>query len=143
MTTAITKVVTWLSGQWVGQDSFGNHYYVARKASKNGGKLKRWVVYAKQKQGDDASFVAPNWHRWLHHGTDKFPKNNDSVYSWQKAPSGNPTGSAVASYPKGIPQKNNSDIYQAWKPLQFVEKKPHKKAPVKEQVERSEKNESV
>src|SRR5277367_2844777 len=48
-----TLVTTWFSGQFVGEDAFGNRYY----QNKTG--LRRWVLY----NGTvEASRVPPDWH---------------------------------------------------------------------------------
>ncbi len=58
-----TLIYTWLCGQKVGTDGFGNHYYSGRRNSLYG-RERRWVVY----NGiDEASKVPPEWHAWLHH----------------------------------------------------------------------------
>ena len=63
-----TRLYTWLRGEEVGRDQFGNRYYRA----KGGGhvhadslrKERRWVIY----HGEvEASRVPPDWHAWLHH----------------------------------------------------------------------------
>ena len=63
MTTLVTRVMTWLQGERVGADSFGNCYYQER-AKPAGRRRRRWVVY---KQEDEASRVPPSWHAWLHY----------------------------------------------------------------------------
>ncbi len=117
--------MTWFSGRWIGQDSFGNHYYEQKRIPSQG-RRKRWVVYAKGEY--DASFVAPNWHRWLHHSTDELPKSNDSRYRWEKPPQQNMTGTSVVLYPDAkLPSKEQMTLdYQPWIPPV-----PNKKASVR------------
>ena len=129
MTTSITRIITLFNGKWVGQDSADNHYYEHKRLPANG-KRKRWVVYAKANHTksnnpqrndahrNDPSNVAPNWHRWLHYGTDELPKSNDNTYRWEKAPQSNITGTAVALYPDAkLPGKEAViATYQAWRP---------------------------
>ena len=56
--TVGTRIMTWLTGEFVGEDKFGNRYYQTK-----GGK-RRWVIY----NGTvEASRVPPDWHGWLHH----------------------------------------------------------------------------
>jgi NADH:ubiquinone oxidoreductase subunit len=56
-TTWGTLLATWLYGQFVGKDEFGNRYYQNKDGSR------RWVVY----NGTvEASRVTPDWHGWLH-----------------------------------------------------------------------------
>ena len=69
MTTMVTRVLTWLKGERVGTDSFGNSYYQER-AKPARRRRRRWVVY---KQEDEASRVPPSWHAWLHYTTDRVP----------------------------------------------------------------------
>src|SRR4030095_8438004 len=67
-----TQLWTWLYGELVGEDEFGNCYYRTK-----GGKIdptlgfeRRWVVY----NGiAEASTVPPSWHGWLHHTVDLPP----------------------------------------------------------------------
>ena len=61
-----TMVWTWLYGELVGEDEFGNRYYRRR-----GGKIdlslgfeRRWVIY---KNYAEASMIPPAWHGWMHH----------------------------------------------------------------------------
>ena len=61
-------------GKLVGTDDLGNHYYENNRYffARN-----RWVDYNKDNWKDkwdfNASMVAPEWHRWLHHMTDDPP----------------------------------------------------------------------
>ena len=81
MTTLVTRVMTWLQGERVGTDSFGNIYYQERRKPE-GRRRRRWVVY---KQEDEASRVPPGWHAWLHHTTDTVPDDsNAKAPAWQK-----------------------------------------------------------
>src|SRR6476646_11991720 len=64
--TLNTQLWTWLYGEFVGTDEFGNRYYRTK-----GGKIdeelrmeRRWVIYNGYAE---ASMVGPNWHGWLHH----------------------------------------------------------------------------
>ena len=54
MTTAITRMITWLRGEAVGTDEFGNQYYHDRKPAP-GGRRRRWVIY----DGDDEASKVP------------------------------------------------------------------------------------
>merc|ERR1739842_83311 len=61
-------------GELVGEDALGNKYYENNRyfLARN-----RWVDYNqsnwKDKWDFNASMVAPEWHRWLHHMTDDPP----------------------------------------------------------------------
>jgi NADH:ubiquinone oxidoreductase subunit len=43
MTTAITRLITWLRGEAVGSDQFGNRYFQDRNSG-NGQRRRRWVI---------------------------------------------------------------------------------------------------
>ena len=100
-----TRIQTFFSGKFVGQDNFGNKYYV----SKSG---KRWVIY---KGEVDASKIPSEWYSWIH-----FTKNNlenkheIEKYEWQKPHQSNQTGTDNAYHPN----KDNDEIekkYTSWK----------------------------
>ena len=59
-----TRLYTWLRGDLVGSDEFGNRYYRDRTGASraDGLREKRWVVY----NGEvEASRVPAEWHGWL------------------------------------------------------------------------------
>ena len=67
-----TQLWTWLYGEVVGEDEFGNRYFRT-----SGGKIdptllmeRRWVIYNGEAE---ASSVPPSWHGWLHHTVDVPP----------------------------------------------------------------------
>jgi len=108
-----TLVTTWFSGQFVGEDTYGNRYY----QNKTG--LRRWVLY----NGTvEASRVPPDWHGWLHH-TFKEPPTIAPLgnRSWEKEHQPNLTGTAGAYHPPGSLAAEGerpaaTGDYQAWKP---------------------------
>lgn len=116
MTTAITRMITWLRGKAVGTDEFGNQYYQDRKAVP-GGKRRRWVIY----DGDDeASKVPPEWNAWLHYTNSEIP-DGSRRRDWQKPHSPNLTGTAAAYRPAGHTLRGGrraraTGDYEAWKP---------------------------
>ena len=65
-----TRLLTWLRGELVGTDSYGNRYYRDSGATplrRGGGRFsreKRWIIYNGEPEG---SKVPPEWHAWLHH----------------------------------------------------------------------------
>ena len=87
-----TQLWTWLYGELVGQDEFGNRYYRTR-----GGKIdptllmeRRWVIYNGEAE---ASSVPPSWHGWLHHTVDVPPtEERYQPRPWQKPHRPNLTG---------------------------------------------------
>jgi NADH:ubiquinone oxidoreductase subunit len=96
-----TQLWTWLYGEQVGQDEFGNHYFRTR-----GGKVdptllmeRRWVIYAGEAE---ASSVPPSWHGWLHHTVDVPPtEERYQARPWQKPHRPNLTGTPAAHRPTG------------------------------------------
>ena len=71
MTGIGTLLFTWLRGELVGTDAFGNRYY--RDRGHHAGKdrrTRRWVLFAGEAE---ASRVPPMWHAWLHHTIDDVP----------------------------------------------------------------------
>jgi NADH:ubiquinone oxidoreductase subunit len=93
------RIYTWLRGQLVGEDEFGNCYYVQIKGVGPLGKPRRWVIYAKEAE---PSQVPPDWHGWLHYTVDTPP--TEEAYQprpWQKRHQMNMTGTRAAYRPPG------------------------------------------
>jgi NADH:ubiquinone oxidoreductase subunit len=111
--TVGTRVMTWLSGQYVGTDKFGNRYYQTR----NG--VRRWVIY----NGTvEASRVPPEWHGWIHHMVAAPPTPNPPrPKSWEREHLPNMTGTPGALRPqgslaaRGVRPAATGD-YEAWTP---------------------------
>lgn len=120
MSTIGTLIYTWLCGEGVGNDAFGNCYYRSRKAShKRNGRERRWVIY---KGIDEASKVPPEWHAWLHHISEApliaFPQK---ARPWQKPHLPNLTGTPFAYRPKGHELRggkrpHSTGDYEPWTP---------------------------
>ena len=71
-----TKIYTWLYGNLVGKDEFGNLYYSSLKdfSDKN---ARRWVIY----NGIiEATKIPPHWHAWLHKSIDAPPLKYSHKY---------------------------------------------------------------
>ena len=70
-------LLTWLRGELVGTDQYGNRYYRLKgdKPSRRGGgrfsRERRWVIYNGE---PEASKVPPEWHAWLHHTVNEVPR---------------------------------------------------------------------
>ncbi|MEM7172070.1 MAG: NADH:ubiquinone oxidoreductase subunit NDUFA12 [Pseudomonadota bacterium] len=118
-----TRIFSWLKGQYVGTDQFGNRYYRARsKKHVHPDSLRherRWVLY---KGEVEASKVPADWHAWLHHTSDEVPpEGGRAKQPWQKEHLPNQTGTDQAYRPPGHTlhggrrDKATGD-YQAWKP---------------------------
>jgi NADH:ubiquinone oxidoreductase subunit len=99
-----TRLLTWLRGDYVGTDSYGNRYYRdkgRRQLVRGGGREsreKRWVIYAGEPEG---SKVPPEWHAWLHHTVDEVPNPNRQRYPWEIPHRPNMTGTPYAYRPPG------------------------------------------
>lgn len=93
-----TLLYTWLAGEKVGTDEFGNSYYKA-SGGRLHGRERRWVIF----KGDaEASKVPPEWHSWLHHTTaEPLVQKATEGRPWQKPHQPNPTGTPEAYWPKG------------------------------------------
>ena len=117
MANAITRLITWMSGERVGDDSFGNTYYQDKNKPASG-RRRRWVVYA---NGDDeASNVPPEFHAWLHYTIDAFPSGNGKP-AWGRDHKSNATGTAEAYRPPGHTLQGGqrdqaTGDYEAWVP---------------------------
>ncbi len=119
-TTWGTSWTTWLRGESVGEDEFGNRYFRTK-----GGKIdpalgfeRRWVIY---KGETDASSIPPGWYRWMHHLGDAVPDGSYQPREWQKPHMPNKTGTPEAYHPQGSilrpdPGAAISKGYDAWTP---------------------------
>lgn len=108
-----TLLTTWLRGEQVGSDSFGNRYYQSRDGAR------RWVIY----NGTvEASRVPPDWHGWLHHTYAEPPTRAPFKTKGFEAPHlPNLTGTDGAYRPDGSLARGGvrpaaTGDYQAWKP---------------------------
>ena len=120
-----TRIMTWLRGELVGTDTFGNRYYRDKRhlpRTAGGGRAsreKRWVIY----EGEpEASRVPPEWHAWLHHTVDTVPADGGKLkYPWQKEHQPNLTGTAAAYRPPGSVLMGGARApaagdYEPWRP---------------------------
>lgn len=113
-----TRLFTWRKGKQVGEDEFGNRYYVQRSGVGPLGVPARWVTYRSM---SEPSQVPPDWHSWLHHTVDEIPGDKYRPRAWQKPHHMNMTGTPQAWRPKGSilspgPRAASSGDYKAWKP---------------------------
>jgi NADH:ubiquinone oxidoreductase subunit len=107
-----TLLTTWISGESVGTDKFGNRYYQSKKG-------RRWVIY----NGTvEASRVPPDWHGWLHHTFQDPPSAKPlPAKAWEADHQPNLTGTPRAYRPQGSLAREGTrppatGDYQAWKP---------------------------
>ncbi|HEY1300338.1 MAG TPA: NADH:ubiquinone oxidoreductase subunit NDUFA12 [Stellaceae bacterium] len=120
-----TRLLTWLTGEYVGTDSLGNRYYreKGRRGLRRGGgrasREKRWVMY---KGEPEASKVPPEWHAWLHHTVDEVPHPESRPrYPWEKPHQPNMTGTPQAYRPAGSILRGgmrapSTGDYEPWTP---------------------------
>ncbi len=120
-----TRLFTWLNGELVGSDGFGNRYYRAKskRALQPGAgfysRERRWVIY---KGAAEATSVPPEWHGWLHHTVnDAPPAGFKPAHSWQKPHLPNLTGTPDAYRPPGSLLRGGhraaaAGDYEPWKP---------------------------
>ncbi len=121
MTTIGTRILTWLRGEQVGTDAFGNRYFRDKKGRVrcDGRREKRWVIY---NGAPEASKVPPEWHVWLHHVTAEPPAPGGTPRRpWQKEPIPNLTGTPLAYRPPGHDYKGGhraraTGDYEPWVP---------------------------
>ena len=113
-----TILRTWIKGEHVGTDEFGNNYYRSKKKNR-WGRESRWCLFD---GNDEASMVPPEWSAWLHHTVDK-PLTNLStkVNFWQKQHIPNMTGTDQAYRPPGHlvnggKRSRATGDYEPWNP---------------------------
>ena len=114
-----TRLYIWRKMRLVGEDEFGNRYYLQVKGVGPVGKPRRFVTY---KNGAEASKVPPDWHGWLHYTVDTPPTEQDyQAKPWQKPHQMNMTGTAGAYRPQGsilspTQRPRGTGDYKAWRP---------------------------
>ncbi|MEM9221556.1 MAG: NADH:ubiquinone oxidoreductase subunit NDUFA12 [Pseudomonadota bacterium] len=119
-TTLGTSFTTWLRGEAVGEDEFGNRYFRTKdgKIDPALGHDRRWVIYHGV---TDPTSIPPGWYRWIHHLSDEIPDGSYVPREWQEPHRPNPTGTAAAHRPQGSilrpdPQAGIAKGYDAWTP---------------------------
>jgi NADH:ubiquinone oxidoreductase subunit len=110
-----TALFTLFKGKFVGQDEYGNRYFVERQPRK-GMRQRRWVRY---RGIEEASKVPPEWHAWLHYASDT--PLDASRRAWQKRHKPNVTGTANAYRPAGSEYRGGKRAratgdYEPWQP---------------------------
>ena len=100
-----TKLKTFFSGKFVGEDEYGNKYYENKK------RKKRWVIY----NGEiEATKIPIEWYSWIHSIKNKIEDTHQlKKYNWQKKHLSNQTGTNKAYSPKK--NKNaTTKKYKTW-----------------------------
>jgi len=116
--TAWTLLHTWLWGEPVGADSFGNRYY-RDKRTRGQKRERRWVLYKGKAEG---SAVPPQWNAWLHRTVAEPPSPAATPQRpWQKPHVPNLTGTAQAYRPPGHTLRGGrrdraTGDYEPWTP---------------------------
>jgi len=110
-----TILFTLFKGKFVGQDDYGNSYFMERQA-RNGMRQRRWVRYRGIKE---PSKVPPEWHAWLHYIADA--PIDATRRSWQKGHKPNVTGTPNAYHPPGSEYRDGrrapaTGDYEPWRP---------------------------
>lgn len=113
--TITTRLFSYFHGKQVGQDPFGNCYFIEKKAK--GRRAKRWVIYNGKAE---PSKVPAEWHGWLHY-TQENPPAKRRPYDWELASIPNMTGTKHAYLPSGHLQKGgnrapSTSDYEPWQP---------------------------
>lgn len=111
------KLWSFLFGEQVGQDRYGNKYFVSKHSSSKTPQ-RRWVLF---KEKPEASAVPAQWHGWLHHTTNDIPQSkHDLKYTWQKDHQANQTGTINAYKPSGslLRAANTRKAFRTYQPWQ-------------------------
>jgi NADH:ubiquinone oxidoreductase subunit len=118
-----TVLRTWLRGELVGADEYGNRYYRRRGDRNSAGaewrRERRWVVFARDA---DPTLVPPGWVGWLHRRFEKPPSEQPlPAPRWEKERVPNLTGTPAAYLPPGAIERGGhrppaTGDYEAWRP---------------------------
>ena len=109
-----TILYSLLNGKKVGEDNYGNRFYIHKKNKK-----KRWVLYKKQ---IDPTSLEVEWQIWLTKtNQNREIKINKQSFKWQKNKKANLTGSRDSYHPANnsdktkmhLDEKNKNSV---WKP---------------------------
>lgn len=114
-----TLVTTWLTGQLVGADAYGNRYYRSRRKRDDWRHERRWVVFADK---PDPTAVPAGWVGWLHKRIEHPPSEKElAAPRFEREPIPNLTGTAQAYAPQGSLLRGGrrapaTGDYEAWSP---------------------------
>jgi NADH:ubiquinone oxidoreductase subunit len=113
-----TMLQTWLKGELVGVDEYGNRYYRERGA-RGWRKERRWMVFSRDA---DPTRVPAGWVGWLHRRFEKAPSEHPlAAPRWEKERLPNLTGTPGAYLPPGAIERGGhrapaTGDYEAWRP---------------------------
>ena len=113
-----TIIHTWIKGELIGTDEFGNRYYRSKHRNR-WGREQRWCLF---RESDEASKVPAEWHAWLHHTVDDpLTHLSTEMKSWQREHLPNMTGTGKAYRPVGHSSRHSARApatgdYEAWSP---------------------------
>ncbi|MBL29599.1 MAG: NADH:ubiquinone oxidoreductase subunit NDUFA12 [Rhodospirillaceae bacterium] len=114
-----TRLFTYLHGEFVGEDEFGNRYFRDKIRPADWRKERRWVIY---KDDPEGSAVPPLWQGWLTHTISEAPTERSFVTRpWVKPHIPNLTGTPAAYRPPGSLQAGGkrdraTGDYEPWVP---------------------------
>lgn len=99
-------------GELVGEDAHGNKYYQNNEYFflRN-----RWVIFPDNRGYDfDATNISPEWHRWMHHGTDKPPSTHPR--QWERWQTDEDPTTRTATPMKYVPYTTTEPKIEPWTP---------------------------
>jgi NADH:ubiquinone oxidoreductase subunit len=115
-----TVLRTWLRGELVGIDDYGNRYYRERGRSPSAWrKERRWVLFSRDA---DPTRVPTGWVGWLHGRIAKAPSEHPlPAPHWAKERLPNLTGTPAAYLPPGAIERGGhrapaTGDYEPWRP---------------------------
>jgi NADH:ubiquinone oxidoreductase subunit len=113
-----TMLQTWLRGELVGEDEYGNRYYRER-GNPGWRRERRWAVFS---HDADPTLVPTGWVGWLHKRIEKAPSEQPlPAPRWEKERLPNLTGTAKAYLPPGAIERGGhrapaTGDYEPWRP---------------------------
>lgn len=104
----LSKLIIKLTSKKVGQDMYGNTYYLSKKTD-DMGRNKRYVIY----NGIiETSKIPPVYHAWIHYMIDDI-QAKDNLHAWQSEHLPNLTGTSNSHL---MERGKVSSDYQPWQP---------------------------
>jgi NADH:ubiquinone oxidoreductase subunit len=114
-----TVLKSWLRGEEVGKDEYGNRYF---RRARRGGRWRqeeRWVLFAREAEPTE---IPPGWVGWLHKRIELPPSQQPlPAPKWEKERLPAVTGTGLAYRPPGSLQRGGQRApatgdYEAWSP---------------------------